>query len=160
MSSSVSKILEKRINVFKSNSEIMKNKKINIRKYQLYTNASKNNRWLLFVILKLSDFVWTLCSSAWGVSNNFLIIDATDRSKISNNQKRSFFAVSLYDTPFYFSQTFPLILQSLGNPHSVILNFELKYNSLYLMNYIPTWCVFKDSCKVLRVWHFNTFFIR
>ena len=39
MSSSKSKILETEINVFKSNSLIMKNK--NIMEYQLYTNASK-----------------------------------------------------------------------------------------------------------------------
>ena len=49
-------------------------------------------RW----ILQLSEFVWTLRSSAWVVFNNFLLIDATGRSKISSNQKRLFFAVSLY----------------------------------------------------------------
>ena len=44
-------------------------------------------------MLQLSEFVWTLRSSAWGVFN---LLDATDRSKISRDQKRLFFAVSLY----------------------------------------------------------------
>ena len=36
----------------------------------------------------------------------FLLIDATDRSKISSDQKRFFIALSLY--PFHFSRTLPL----------------------------------------------------
>ena len=48
MSSSLSKILEAGINVFKINYQIIKNKKI--MKYQLNTNVSKNNRRLLVVI--------------------------------------------------------------------------------------------------------------
>ena len=57
-------------------------------------------------MLQLSEFVWTLSSSAWVVFNNFLLIDATDRMKLSSDQKRLFFAVSLYplslvaNTPF------------------------------------------------------------
>ena len=44
--------------------------------------------------LQLSEFVWTLRSSVKVVFNNFLLIDATDRSKITRDQKRLFFAVS------------------------------------------------------------------
>ena len=33
---------------------------------------------------------------SWVVFSNFLLIDATDRSMISSDQKRLFFAVSLY----------------------------------------------------------------
>ena len=40
-------------------------------------------------ILQLSEFVWTLRSSAWVVFNNVLIIDATDKSKISSDQNRN-----------------------------------------------------------------------
>jgi len=122
MSSSLSKILETGINVFKSNYQIIKNKK-NIMKYYLYTNASKNNRWLLFVIfndflelnwflydpswvLQLSEFVWTLRSSVLVVFNNFLLIDATDRSKISINKNRLFFAVSLNPLSFFANTPF------------------------------------------------------
>ena len=55
--------------------------------------------WLFYDpswMLQLSEFVWSLRSSAWVVFNNFLRIDATDRNKISSDQKRSFFA----NTPF------------------------------------------------------------
>ena len=48
-------------------------------------------------MLQLSDFVRTLRSSAWVVFNNFLLIDATDRNKISSDQKRLFFAYNVED---------------------------------------------------------------
>ena len=35
----------------------------------------------------LFEFVWTLRSLVWVVFNHFLLIDVTDRSKISSNQK-------------------------------------------------------------------------
>ena len=60
-----------------------------------YLNALALN-WFFYDpcwMLQLSEFVWTLRSSAWGVFN---LLDATDRSKISRDQKRLFFAVSLY----------------------------------------------------------------
>ena len=57
-------------------------------------------------MLQLSEFVWALRSSVWVVFNNFLLIDATDRSKISSDQKRLFFAVSLY--PLTFLRGLPL----------------------------------------------------
>ena len=57
-------------------------------------------------MLQLSEFISTILSWAWVVFNNFLLIDATDRSKISSCQKHFFFAVSLY--PFHFSRTLPL----------------------------------------------------
>ena len=124
----ITKILETGINVFKSNSQIMKNTKI--MKYQLFTNASKNNRWLLFVIsewfvLELNWFVYNpswmlhLCSLVLVVFKNFLLIDATDRSKISSDQKHLFFAIAY--TPFHFSQTLPL---------------TSKINSIHFKNYI------------------------
>ena len=45
-------------------------------------------------MLQLSEFVRNLRSSVWDVFNNFLNIDATDRRKISSDQKRLFIAVS------------------------------------------------------------------
>ena len=50
-------------------------------------------------MLNVYEFVWTFRSSARVVFNNFLLIDATDRSKISSDQKRLFFA-SLYPLLF------------------------------------------------------------
>ena len=59
-------------------------------------------------MLQLTEFVWTLRvrSSAWVVFNNFLFVDATDRIKISSDQKRLFFAVSLYPFPFFANTPF------------------------------------------------------
>ena len=45
--------------------------------------------------------LWKLRSSALVVFNNFLLIDATDKSKISSDQKRFFFAIRL-NTFFFF----------------------------------------------------------
>ena len=46
-------------------------------------------------MLHLSEFVWTLRSSVLVVFNNFLFIDATDRSKISSDQRRFFIALGI-----------------------------------------------------------------
>ena len=57
-------------------------------------------------MLHLSEFVWTQRSSVWVVFNNFLLIDATDRSKISSDQKRLFIALSLYPLSFFANTPF------------------------------------------------------
>ena len=49
-------------------------------------------------MLQFSQFAWTQCYSVW---DNFLLIDATDRSKINSNQKRFFIALSLYPLSFF-----------------------------------------------------------
>ena len=64
-------------------------------------NESKKN------MLQFSQFVWPLSYLVLDAFNNFLLIDATDRSKICSDQKRFFIALSLY--PFHFSRTLPLI---------------------------------------------------
>ena len=43
--------------------------------------------------------------------NNFLLIDATDRSKISSDQKRFFIALSLYPLSFFANTPFNLIFK-------------------------------------------------
>ena len=57
-------------------------------------------------MLHLSEFVWILRSSVLVVFNNFLLIDATDRSKISSDQKRFFIALSLYSLSFFANTPF------------------------------------------------------
>ena len=85
----------------------------------------KNYRWLLFVISEW--FVWNqidfltirvecgnflnfygryVLNSVWVVFNNFLLIGTIDRSKISSDQKRLFFAVSLYPFSFFANTPF------------------------------------------------------
>ena len=65
--------------------------------------------WLFYDpshILKLSEFVWTLSSSVKSFLTIFSLksVDSTDRSKISSDLKRLFFAVShllfFANTPF------------------------------------------------------------
>ena len=46
------------------------------------------------------------CYSVWDVFNNFLLIDATVRSKISSDQKRFFIALSLYPLSFFATTPF------------------------------------------------------
>ena len=78
-------------------------------------------------MFQLSEFVWTLRSSAWAVLNNFLLIDATDRSKISSDQKPLFFAVSLYPLSFFTNTLFNLemflLKSSKANFENIWLNF-------------------------------------
>ena len=57
-------------------------------------------------MLQYYKFVWTPCYSVWDVFNNFLLNDATDRSKISGDQKRFFIALSLYPISFFANTPF------------------------------------------------------
>ena len=57
-------------------------------------------------MLQFSKFVWPLSYSVWDVFNNFPLIDATDRSKISSDQKRFFIALSLYPLSFFVNTPF------------------------------------------------------
>ena len=66
-------------------------------------------------MLQISEFVWALPSSVWIVFNNFLLIDATDRSKISSDQKRLFFALRLHPLSFFASTSFKSEKFSLKN---------------------------------------------
>ena len=57
-------------------------------------------------MFQLPQFVWALRSSVWGVFINFLLIDPTDKSKISIDQKRFFIALSLYPLSFFANTPF------------------------------------------------------
>ena len=57
-------------------------------------------------MLKLSEFAWKIRSLVWFIFNNFLLIDATDKSKIISDQKSLFFAVSLYPLSFFANTSF------------------------------------------------------
>ena len=61
-------------------------------------------------MLQFSQFVWALSYSVLVVFNNFLLIDATDRSKISCDQKRFFIALSLYPLSFFANTPFKLAI--------------------------------------------------
>ena len=57
-------------------------------------------------MLQFYEFVWALSYSVWDVFNNFHLIDATDGSKISSDQKRFFIALSLYPLSFFTNTPF------------------------------------------------------
>ena len=80
-------------------------------------------------MLQLSKCVWTRHSSVYVVFNNFLLIDATDRIKIRSDQKRLFFAVSLYPLSFFTNTpfNFPGVTEN-KNFHTVFLNPEHIYD--------------------------------
>ena len=73
-------------------------------------------------MLHLSEFVWTLHSSVWVVFNNFLLKDATDRSEISSDQKRLFFATSLYPLSFFANTPFNLSNNEKASSFSFLVN--------------------------------------
>ena len=57
-------------------------------------------------MLQFSEFVWPLSYSVWDFFNNFLLKDATVRSKISSDQKRFFISLSLYLLSFFANTPF------------------------------------------------------
>ena len=60
-------------------------------------------------MFQLPQFVWALRSSVCDIFINFLLIDATARSKISGDQKRFFIALSLYPLSFFANTPFKFL---------------------------------------------------
>ena len=84
--------------------------------------------------MQLSEFVWTIRSSAWVVYKNFLLIDATCGSKISSDLKCLFFAVSLFshftNTPLTLNRWFSWFKPTESNePNRVPNRFTAFANS-------------------------------
>jgi len=77
--------------------------------------------WMSWM-LNLSEFVWALRSSVLVVDNNFLLIDAIDRSKISRDQKRFFIALSLYPLSFFANTPFNLDISK----YRTLWNLKIK----------------------------------
>ena len=72
-------------------------------------------------MLQFSEFVWALSFSVWDAFNNFLLIDATDRSKIISDQKRFFIALSLYPLSFFANTPFTLSQEKKGEAVNIFL---------------------------------------
>ena len=95
-------------------------------------------------MLHLSEFVCTLRTSLLVVFNNFLLIDATDRSKISSDHKRFFIALSLYPLSFFANTPFKyktrLILDTVPWPDFVINKNIIGFTSdVFKVNYLYIW---------------------
>ena len=98
--------------------------------------------WFFYSMFQFPQFVWALRSLVWDVFINFLLIDATDRSKISSDLKRFFIAY----TPFNFSRTLPLISNLMGRfiyhvSKLIIIKFKKKFRQGYNLKY--TWSSLK-----------------
>ena len=76
-------------------------------------------------MLQFSQFIWSLSYSVWDVFNNFLLIDATDRSKISCDQKRFFIALSLYPLSFFANTPFKNCKCFIGTKWILIFFFTI-----------------------------------
>ena len=85
-----------------------------IHDYRLYyLNDFFEIKWIFYCLscmLQLSQFVWALSYSVWDIFNKFLLIDATDRSKFSSDQKRFFIALSLNPLSFFANTPFNYVL--------------------------------------------------
>ena len=103
-------------------------------------------------MLHLSEFVWTLRTSVLVVFNNFLLIDATDRSKISSDQKSFFIALGLCPHSFFANTPFnrlciAVFFFQLYHPYFyfcflifiIISKSRIKFSEFYNNNiYFPT----------------------
>ena len=77
-------------------------------------------------MLQFTLFVWALSYSVWDVFTNFLFIDATDRSKISSDQKRFFIALSLYHLSFFANTPFNAIFFAWATVFNFLECFKRK----------------------------------
>ena len=109
-------------------------------KNQLYTTVAKDSR-CLSRMLHLSEFEWTFL----GISRFltiFLLIDATDRSKISSDQKCFFIALSLHPLSFFANTPFKYQGYRCESGHC---NICMKGHHLNLPSK-PTVCIY--SCRI------------
>ena len=90
-------------------------------------------KWIFYGLsrmLQFSEFVWPRRYSVWDVCINFLLIDATDRSKISSDQKRFFIELSLYPLSFLANTPFKFIVDTLFHSKHLSTIFIAKEDAL------------------------------
>ena len=76
--------------------------------------------------LNVASFWICMDTTFFGV--NFLLIDPTDRSKISSDQKRFFIALSLYPLSFFANTPFKFIQANLKKWDSILSNTVNRFN--------------------------------
>ena len=94
---------------------------------------------MIFLRSKSYVAIFSICMDAklfgiWEVFNNFLLIDATDRSKISGDQKRFFIVLSLYPLSFFANTAFNVMKNPalvLNSPARVLKTPFIVLNILY-----------------------------
>ena len=88
--------------------------------------------------------------------NNVLLIDATGRSNIGSDQKRLFFAVSLYPLSFFANTSFKLLI--LSNPSFTFSKISLIYATVQCFVQLPETCknmsiiIFQESKNFKYLW--------
>ena len=78
-------------------------------------------------MLQFSQFVWAQRSSVWDVLINFLLKDATDRSKISSDQKRFFIALLLYPHSFFANTPFKNVIFPTSSHKNQLFRFPFTH---------------------------------
>ena len=97
-------------------------------------------------MLQFSQFVWPLSYSVWDVVNNFLLTDATDRSKISSDQKRFFITLSLYPLLFFSNTPFK--------------GFDYKNSCMFLCSRnAPVTFPKNDQSKIIRFTNYKHWYL-
>ena len=94
--------------------------------------------WLFYDpswMLQHSEFIWALRSLVWVVFINFLRIDATDGSKISSDQKRLFFAVSLYPLSFFTNTPFKIPVSEVSSLYILVSENLNGFNEPFYTSY-------------------------
>ena len=117
--------------------------------------------WLFYDtnrMLQLSEFVCSWICMFFSINrfNNVLLIDATGRSNISSDQKRLFFAVTLYPLSFFANTSFKLLI--LSNPSFTFSKIFLIYATVQCFVQLPETCnnmsiiIFQESKNFKYLW--------
>ena len=114
------------------------------------------NIWMICLILiwffyglsrmfQLPQFVLALRSSVWDVFVNFLLIDATDRSKISSDQTHFLNTLSLYPLSFFANTPFKinLYIEGLARSREKVVVEDILFHDLFnvFLNYLSVFHV-------------------
>ena len=109
-------------------------------------------------MLQFSQFVWAPCYSVWDFFNNFLLTDATDRSKISSDQKRFFFALSLYPLSFFantpFKPGWEIACVAISIACVAFITRQLSLVEIWDCMSFETWEL--SLVSILPLWHSGT----
>ena len=96
-------------------------------------------------MLQFPQFVWALRSSVWDGFINFLLIYATNRSKICSDQERFFIPLSLY--PLSFFPNTPFNRRQYDNKYLMLT----KYLQLYKVQ-IFIRCILYILWLTIKAW--------
>ena len=97
--------------------------------------------------------IWMIRSSVWDVFINFLLIDTTDKSKISSDQKRFFIALGLYPLSFFANTPFKV-----RNIRFFLQNFLQKTflaGTLWDLHLKPSYTSIKNCYLITLLKHMN-----